>query len=62
MDASIKAQHKHEPTMWRVRVNSKVTEVEQSALRLIPIWVTIWDPNILVFFQFGYDWQKYKAN
>ena len=50
LNASIKAQHKHEPTMRAVRVNGKISEVKQSALRLILRWVTIWDPNILSFF------------
>ena len=49
MNASIKVQHKHEPTMKAVRVNGKISEVKQSALRLILRWVTIWDPNILSF-------------
>ena len=49
LNASIKAQYKHEPTMREVRVNGKITEVKQSALRLILRWVTIWDPNILSF-------------
>ena len=48
LNASIKAQHKHEPTMRAVRVNGKITHVKQSALRIR--WVTIWDPNILSFF------------
>ena len=47
MNASIKAQHNHEPTMRAVRVNGKISEVKQSELRLILRWVTIWDPNIL---------------
>ena len=40
----------HEPTMRAVRVNVKITEVKQSALRIVLTWVTIWDPNILSFF------------
>ena len=55
LNASIKAQHKHEPTMRAVRVNGEISEVKQSAVRLTLRWVTIWDPNS---FQFGYDWQK----
>ena len=43
--------------MGAVRVNGKIAEVKQSALRLILRWVTIWEH--FVFFQFGYDWQKY---
>ena len=31
-------------------MNGKITEVKQSALRLILGWMTIWDPNILSFF------------
>ena len=50
LNASIKAQHKHEPIMRAVRVNGKISEVMQPALRLILRWVTIWDPNILSFF------------
>ena len=50
MNASIKAQHKHEPTVRALRVNGKITEVKQSAVGLILRWVTIWDPNILSFF------------
>ena len=50
MNASIKAQYKHEPTMKAVRVNGKITEVKQLALQLILRWVAIWDPNILAFF------------
>ena len=34
--------------MKPVRVNGKIFEVKQPALRLR--WVTIWDPNILSFF------------
>ena len=49
MNASIKA-HKHEPTMRAVRENGRITEVKQSALRLILRWVTIWDQNILPFY------------
>ena len=49
LNASIKAQHKHETTMRAVRVNGKITEVKQSTLRLILRWVTIWNPNILSF-------------
>ena len=41
MNASIRAQHKHEQAMKEVRVNGKITEVKQSALRLILRWVTI---------------------
>ena len=29
MNASIRAQHKHEPAMKAVRVNGKITEVKQ---------------------------------
>ena len=29
MNASIRAQHKHEPAMKAVRVNGKITKVEQ---------------------------------
>ena len=50
LNASSKAQHKHEPTMRAVRVKCKISEVKQSALKLILRWVTIWDPNILSFF------------
>ena len=52
LNAPIKTQPKHKPTMRaaRVTVNGKISEVKQSALRLIPRWVTIWDPNILSFF------------
>ena len=50
LNASIKAQHKNEPTMRTMRMNGKISEVKQSALRLILRWVTIWDPNILSFF------------
>ena len=46
----LKHMHKHEPTMKAVRVNGKITEVKQSALRLILRWVTISDSNILSFF------------
>ena len=49
LNASIKAQHKHEPTMRAIRVNGKISEVKQSALRLVLRRVTIWDPNILSF-------------
>ena len=31
-------------------MNGKITEVKQSAIRLILRWVTIWYPNILSFF------------
>ena len=41
MNASITAQHKHEPAMKAVRVNGIITEVKQPALRLILRWVTI---------------------
>ena len=50
LNASIKAQYKHESTMRLVRVNGKITEVKQSPLRIILRRVTIWDPNILSFF------------
>ena len=33
--------------MKTMRVNGKIAEVKQSALRLILRWVIIWDPNIL---------------
>ena len=36
--------------MKAVRVNGKISEVKQPALRLILRWVTIWDPDILSFF------------
>ena len=41
MNASVRAQHKHEPAMKAVGMNGKITEVKQSALRLILRWVTI---------------------
>ena len=41
MNASTRAQHKHEPAMKAVRVNGKITEVKQPALRLILRWLTI---------------------
>ena len=49
LNATIKAQHKHEPTMRVVRVYSKITEVKHSVLRLILRWLTIWDPNMSFF-------------
>ena len=43
LNASITAQHKHEPIMKAVRVNGQITEVKQpwTNLILIPRWVTI---------------------
>ena len=43
-------------------MNSQITEVKQSSPRIILRWVTIQDPYILSFYQFGYDWQNYLAN
>ena len=38
---TIRAQHKHEPTMRAVKVNGQITEVKQLRPRLILKWVTI---------------------
>ena len=60
LNASIRAQHKHESTMRAVRVTDQITEVKQ--LYMSP--VNNWMGNHLgfihfVFFQFGYDWQTF---
>ena len=41
LNASIIAQHKHEPAMKAVRVNGQISEVMQPKTNLILRWVTI---------------------
>ena len=41
MNASVRAQHKHEPTIRAVRVNGQITDVKQPRPRLILRWVLI---------------------
>ena len=58
LNASITAQHKHEPAVKAVRANGQITEVKQPKTNLILRWVTHLGSIHFVFFQ----WQKYQAN
>ena len=55
MNASIRAQHKHEPAMKAVRVNGKLTEVKQPQDQSNSKMGEHLAPIVFVFFQ----WQKY---
>ena len=49
MNASIRAQYKHEATMREVRMNGQITEVKQLLAWKLIGWVTIYDAYILSF-------------
>ena len=46
LNTSIRAQHKHESTIRKVRVNGQITEVKEPRPRLILRWVEILNPSI----------------
>ena len=62
LNASIRAQHKHEPTMRSVRVNGQITEVKQLKTKANSKIGDHLGPMHFVFFHFGCDYQKYLAN
>ena len=56
LNASISAQHKHEPAMRAVRVNDKITEVKQSKTKDN---TKMGDHLGFIHFVFFSVWQKY---
>ena len=61
MNGSIRAQHKHKPTMRAVKVNGHITEVKQLKTKTNSK-MTDHLGSIHFVFQFGYDLKKYLTN
>ena len=58
LNASIRAQHKHEPTMRSVRVNGQITEVKQLKTKANSKIGDHLGPMHFVFFHFGCDYPE----